>query len=68
MKKFEELTVSQKQEAVDRWVQEIKELISQGVLQADGEMTQDYIEHFANIAAEESFYAESEDKVIKGIA
>lgn len=69
MKKFHELTNSQKEEAVSALMDEVRTLICEGFLDV-GTKTPDEktVRDWAEAGAEVAFYAEKEDKVLYEIA
>lgn len=69
MKTFDQLTNSQKEQAVAHAASTIKDLLKEGIIDfGNGDnLTDTTIGYYAKAAAEGSFYTESGDRVIDGI-
>jgi hypothetical protein len=67
MKRFNELTKSQQDEAVNFATLELKECIDMGIVSFDKPVDSHTLTQYATIAAEDAFYAEIGDKVIDDI-
>ena len=68
MKRFNELTATQQDEAVKVAKDELLDLLEQGVVRFDRPVTDAVVQDYAVAAAEDAWYAEPSDKVIYEIA
>lgn len=68
MKRFNELTPVQKEEAVQYALSELKSAIAEGFIHFGKTPDEDTLLGYAEAAAEEAMYAEEEDKIIYNIA
>jgi hypothetical protein len=68
MKRFNELTVTQKDEAVKVAKEELLNLLEQGVVQFDRPASDAVVTDYAVAAAEDAWYSEPSDRIIDGIA
>jgi hypothetical protein len=68
MKRFNELTNSQKEEAIQYALVQLKDAISEGFIHFGKAQSDEQLLGYAEAAAEEAFYAESEDKIVWEIA
>lgn len=68
MKKFYELTKPQQEQAVRFARLKLNDLIINGILVTDRQMTKDQAHEIAVCAAEDAWYSERDDQVIADIA
>lgn len=68
MKRFHELTKGQQEQAIQHAANTLHDLVIQGVLVTDTQMTKVQAREVAESAAENAWYSEREDMIIADIA
>lgn len=68
MKKFHELTVAQKNKAVEMATKEMKDCVELGLIAFDRPVTPSIIRYYAVAAAEGALYTEIGDRIIDDVA
>jgi hypothetical protein len=67
MKRFDELTVSEKKNAISYATSELNHCIQIGLIVFKNKVTKKMIKEYAIAMAEDAWYAQSDDNVVTGI-
>ncbi len=68
MKRFEELTKPQQNEAVSFALAEMKECVEMGLIRFDKPVSDNMLKEYALCAAQDAWYSQPQDKIIADIA